>query len=48
MLLDTGKVDVDAKDGDGLTALLYAVEEGHENVVRMLLDTGKADVNGSP
>ncbi|TLD17323.1 uncharacterized protein PgNI_01055, partial [Pyricularia grisea] len=45
MLLDTRKVDVDAKDGNGRMSLSWAAEEGHKTVVRMLLDTGKADVD---
>ncbi|KAG8673979.1 hypothetical protein FPOAC1_007298 [Fusarium poae] len=45
MLLDTGKVDVDAKDKNGRTPLLWAAENGHEAVVKMLVDTGKADVD---
>lgn len=34
VLLDTGKVDVDAKDGDGLTPLSWAAAGGHKTVVR--------------
>jgi ankyrin repeat protein len=44
-LLVTGKVDIDSKDKDGRTPLLWAVKEGHEAVVQRLLATGKADVN---
>ncbi|OBS15283.1 hypothetical protein FPOA_13874 [Fusarium poae] len=43
MLLDTGKVDVDAKDKNGQTPLSLAAENGHEAVVKMLVDTGKVD-----
>lgn len=39
-LLDTGKVDVDAKDEDGSTPLSWAARQGHEVVVRLLLDNG--------
>ncbi|KAK4243163.1 ankyrin repeat-containing domain protein [Corynascus novoguineensis] len=45
MLLDRGKVDVNPKDNDGWTPLLWAAMNGHEVVVQMLLDTGKVDVN---
>ncbi|GKU07360.1 unnamed protein product, partial [Fusarium langsethiae] len=46
MLLDTGKVDVNATDTEyGRTPLLWAAENGHETVVKMLLDTGKVDVD---
>ncbi|OBS16221.1 hypothetical protein FPOA_13027 [Fusarium poae] len=45
MLVDTGKVDVDAKDNNGQTPLSWAAENGHEAVVKMLLDTGKVDVD---
>ncbi|TLS21308.1 uncharacterized protein PpBr36_10327 [Pyricularia pennisetigena] len=36
MLLDTDKVDVDAKNKHGLTPLSWAAAEGHETVVRVL------------
>jgi ankyrin repeat protein len=45
MLLDTGKVDVDAKDYIGRTPLSLAAGNGHEAVVKMLVDTGKVDVD---
>jgi ankyrin repeat protein len=45
MLLDTGKVDVDAKDYIGQTPLWWAAMKGHEAVVKMLVDTGKVDVD---
>ncbi|OBS17522.1 hypothetical protein FPOA_12014 [Fusarium poae] len=45
MLLDTGKVDVDAKDYIGRTPLSWAAENGHEAVVKMLVDTDKVDVD---
>ncbi|CZR58258.1 uncharacterized protein PAC_08149 [Phialocephala subalpina] len=44
LLLDTGKVDVDAKDEDGSTPLSWAARNGHEAVVRLLLDNG-ADIS---
>jgi ankyrin repeat protein len=40
LLLDTGKVDVDAKDEDGSTPLSWAAGLGHEAVVKLLLDKG--------
>ncbi|KAK3957080.1 hypothetical protein QBC32DRAFT_201618 [Pseudoneurospora amorphoporcata] len=36
LLLDTGKVNADAKDGAGRTALYTAAENGHEAVVKLL------------
>ncbi|PCD23153.1 hypothetical protein AU210_014676 [Fusarium oxysporum f. sp. radicis-cucumerinum] len=45
LLLDTGKVDIDAKDEKGRTPLSWAAQNGHEAVVKMLLDTGKVDVD---
>ena len=45
LLLDTGKVNVDSKDGSGRTPLSWAAENGHEAVVKLLLDTGKVEVN---
>lgn len=41
LLLDTGKVNLDAEEWDGQTALRLAVEKGHDAVVKLLLDTGK-------
>ena len=40
LLLDTGKVDVDAKDKDGQTPLPGAAISGHVQVVKLLLDRG--------
>lgn len=40
LLLDTGKVDVDSKDEDGRTPLLWAAASGHEAVVKLLLKKG--------
>jgi len=37
LLLDTGKVDVDARDEYGRTALWWASQNGHEAVVRHCL-----------
>ena len=37
---------VNSKDEKyGQTPLLWAAEKGHEAVVRLLVDTGKADIN---
>ncbi|KAF9775393.1 hypothetical protein IL306_006504 [Fusarium sp. DS 682] len=43
LLLDSGKVDPDAKDKDGQTPLLQAAAHGHAAVVKLLLDSGKFD-----
>ncbi|RYP58420.1 hypothetical protein DL769_008959 [Monosporascus sp. CRB-8-3] len=46
LLLAMGKVDVadvDAKDEDGRTPLLWAAGRGHEAIAKLLLDTGKVD-----
>lgn len=37
--------DVQAKDSDGRTPLYRAAEDGHDAVVKLLLDTGKVDVD---
>lgn len=42
-LLDGG-ADVNARDENGMTALMGAVKEGHKDVARILLERG-ADVN---
>jgi ankyrin repeat protein len=44
LLLDTGKVDVNTKDEDGSTPLSWAAGQGHEAVVRLLLDND-ADIS---
>ncbi|ORY09451.1 heterokaryon incompatibility protein-domain-containing protein, partial [Clohesyomyces aquaticus] len=44
LLLETGKIDIDATDKNRRTTLLRAAENGHEQVVKLLLDKG-ADVN---
>ncbi|RYP51482.1 hypothetical protein DL768_003166 [Monosporascus sp. mg162] len=44
-LLETGKVNLNAKDKYGLTPLSWAAEKGHEAVVKRLLATGKADID---
>lgn len=46
LLLDTGKVDIDARDTEyGQTPLWWATRNGHEAAMKMLLDTGKVDVD---
>ncbi|KAJ6102456.1 hypothetical protein N7486_004883 [Penicillium sp. IBT 16267x] len=41
-----GKVDVDVKDTEsGRTPLSWAAENGHDTIAKMLLDTGKVDVD---
>ncbi|SPJ73909.1 related to ankyrin [Fusarium torulosum] len=45
LLLDTGKVDVNAKDQSGITPLSCATVWGQEAIVKLLLDTGKVDVD---
>lgn len=42
VLLQEG-VEPNAKDRFGRTALFWAAEEGHDAVIKLLLDTGKAD-----
>ena len=32
--------EIDAQDSNGFTALLYAVRQGHQTVVQLLLETG--------
>ena len=39
-LLAAGAPDLDAADGTGRTALMYAVEGGHDEIVEMLLAAG--------
>ncbi|KAK3339432.1 hypothetical protein B0H65DRAFT_476487, partial [Neurospora tetraspora] len=36
LLLDTGKVDADAQDQDGWTALYIAAKNGYEAVLKLL------------
>ena len=45
LLLDTGKTDLDARDNDGQTPLLWAARNGHGAIVKLLLATGTVDVN---
>ena len=45
MYLDTGRVDVNTNRSYGTTPLNHAVSNGHEAVVKLLLATGKCEVN---
>jgi hypothetical protein len=44
LVLEIGKIEINAKDKNGWTALSWAVERGHEAIVKLLLDKG-AEVN---
>jgi ankyrin repeat protein len=44
LLLATGKINVNAKDKYNWTPLSCAIEEGHENLIKLLLEAG-AKVN---
>ncbi|KAF1954423.1 hypothetical protein CC80DRAFT_550448, partial [Byssothecium circinans] len=44
-LLIENEADVNAKNKNGETPLWLAAENGHETIVKLLLDTGKVDVN---
>ncbi len=45
LLLDTGKVDVNAEDRSGRTPLWLAAGKGYEAIVKLLLKTHAVDVN---
>ena len=45
LLLETSKVDADAKDEYSQTPLSWAARNGHEAVVKLLLETGKVDAD---
>jgi hypothetical protein len=45
LLIETGKVNVDFKDGYLKTPLFWACQNGHDAVVKLLLETGKVDIN---
>lgn len=40
-------MQLDRKDNHDMTALCLAVQGGHQEVVRLLLETGQVDVNFS-
>ena len=42
-LLVTSLVEVNARDEYGRTSLSWAMGEGHEGIVRLLLDTGQVN-----
>ena len=44
LLLDMGKVDINAKDEDGSTPFSWVAKNGHEAVEKLLLDKG-ADIS---
>ena len=45
MLLDRNDIWVDSEGALGHTPLSWAILNEHEEVVRLILETGKADVN---
>jgi ankyrin repeat protein len=47
LLLDTGKVDLNTKDRDGLKLLVLAVLVRDEATVKLLLDTDEADLDAT-
>ncbi|KAH7175991.1 hypothetical protein EDB81DRAFT_674526, partial [Dactylonectria macrodidyma] len=38
-------IDINCRDHYGWTPLLWATEQGHDTIIKLLLDTGKVDVN---
>jgi ankyrin repeat protein len=42
LLVETCKVDL--KDNNGRTPLSWAAQNGHEAIVKLLVETGKVDV----
>lgn len=44
-LLLSCNADVNAQDREGSTALMCACEHGHTHIVRLLLETGRCDIN---
>ena len=45
LLLETGRVDVNSKDQDGVMPLSYAAWGGYETVIKLLLKTPDIDVD---
>lgn len=45
LLLDTGKAEINSKDRNGQTPLLWAARSGQEAVVKMLFDTGEVNID---
>jgi ankyrin repeat protein len=45
LLSNVNKVDVNAQNSNGQTALMLAAKNGHKEVVEVLLATGKAEIN---
>jgi hypothetical protein len=45
LLIDTGKLKIDQKDGYLVTPFFWAVSNSHDAVVELMLRTGKVDVN---
>ncbi|CAN9253185.1 unnamed protein product [Alternaria alternata] len=45
LLLNTGKVDVNAQDGHGESAIMMAAKQGREDIVELLLKCEGIDVN---
>jgi ankyrin repeat protein len=45
LLLETGKVDVEAKNTWGETLLSETAKKGNEGVLKLLLEASKADVD---
>lgn len=43
LLLDTGKIDMEAKDVNHETALSLAIKKRHDGIIRLLYQTGKAN-----
>ena len=43
--MEEGKADVDKVDDKGCTPLIMAAQNGHMEVVRFLVEEGKADVD---
>ncbi len=39
-IMESGELDVDSRDSDGWTALMYAAKSGHDDIIQLLLDAG--------